>query len=558
MNKPFLYSLFGVVCIACIMLGYGIFGITIKNKDENIFNLTQEQQLLVNQLNVLTENNRSLESKINEYKIKFNNSQTELDTNKNRVKELEEQIQELNRNAEQNQEEITRLTNEKTQLELSVKSKEDKITQLQSTISELTDTVSEKEARIQSLVEQLNSDNDLFKKLMSAEITEIKASDFGDITEIRPYCFYGCKQLQSVELPNTLERIGESAFSYCESLTTIDFPQDLTDIGDSAFSNCKGLTTINLPQNLSNIGYSVFRSCIMLNNVVLPENLISINISAFIDCKNLKNISFNEYLESIENDAFARSGIERFDCSNCYNLYSIGTAAFEGCSNLSEVILSENVSEVGFSAFEDCTNLSSVILSNSLSELPTAMFNGCTLLDNVVLPSCVTSIGNMCFEDCSNLTNFTFNENLESIGNYAFARTNLSIIKIPDTVRIIFDSAFSGIQNLSELTLPNNEDFELPYYLFSDRDPMENSFTVIIPEKIKLLRSTLFDRNFECFACITIKLEGKIEQINDRNCFGSGYDIFDFELHVKSEYLDYYKQLLPNYVDFIWGDVMEA
>ena len=50
--------------------------------------------------------------------------------------------------------------------------------------------------------------------------------------------FFGCNQLEEVELPNTLNEIEGLAFQLCSTLTTVNFPDSLREIGSAAFSRC--------------------------------------------------------------------------------------------------------------------------------------------------------------------------------------------------------------------------------------------------------------------------------------------------------------------------------
>ena len=47
-------------------------------------------------------------------------------------------------------------------------------------------------------------------------------------------------------IPNSVDSIGNYAFSYCTSLTSIKIPNSVTSIGNYAFYNCKNLTSITI------------------------------------------------------------------------------------------------------------------------------------------------------------------------------------------------------------------------------------------------------------------------------------------------------------------------
>ena len=46
----------------------------------------------------------------------------------------------------------------------------------------------------------------------------------GDVTTINPWMFYNCYNLYSIELPDSIKSIGDSAFMRCSALTSISIP----------------------------------------------------------------------------------------------------------------------------------------------------------------------------------------------------------------------------------------------------------------------------------------------------------------------------------------------
>ena len=74
--------------------------------------------------------------------------------------------------------------------------------------------------------------------------------------------FYGCHNLTSIELPNSVTTIGYMAFYDCLGLTSIELPNSVTTIDDGAFVCCNNLTSIKLPNSVTTIGGAAFRFCI--------------------------------------------------------------------------------------------------------------------------------------------------------------------------------------------------------------------------------------------------------------------------------------------------------
>lgn len=64
-----------------------------------------------------------------------------------------------------------------------------------------------------------------------------------------------------VEIPNTVEIIGNYAFADCTSLTMISIPNSVTSIGDYAFNRCTALNSVSLTNSVTSIGGFAFYGC---------------------------------------------------------------------------------------------------------------------------------------------------------------------------------------------------------------------------------------------------------------------------------------------------------
>ena len=98
------------------------------------------------------------------------------------------------------------------------------------------------------------------------------------------------KSQRSIELPDSVTEIGESAFGDCSSLTSIELPDSVTEIGYSAFYGCNSLTSIKLPNSVTKIDKWAFEDCNSLTSIELPDSVTEIGESAFDRCYSLENI----------------------------------------------------------------------------------------------------------------------------------------------------------------------------------------------------------------------------------------------------------------------------
>ena len=185
--------------------------------------------------------------------------------------------------------------------------------------------------------------------------------------------FMYCEILESVRLPSTLKRIGDSAFQYCYALTEVIIPDAVTEIGYSAFNTCKGLNRVVLPENLKSIGGAAFSSCESLDGVVIP-----------------------------------------------YGVETVGDMAFESCISLTNLELPDSVTSLGHSIFEGCIKLRGARLPDGILEIKEDMFKHCYSLRSIVVPEGVMSIGTTAFYGCNSLTSIEFPNTLQELKNNVF------------------------------------------------------------------------------------------------------------------------------------------
>ena len=112
-------------------------------------------------------------------------------------------------------------------------------------------------------------------------VTEIDASAFS--------AFGYNQNLTKVTIPNTVTKIGESAFCYCVALDTVSIGNGVIEICDNAFNGCNKLKSIVLPDKLSYIGHDVFMDCYGLTSVTLGKSVKYIGGGAFNFCSSLKD-----------------------------------------------------------------------------------------------------------------------------------------------------------------------------------------------------------------------------------------------------------------------------
>ena len=361
--------------------------------------------------------------------------------------------------------------------------------------------------------------------------------------------------LKSIELPNSVTSIGNSAFSGCSGLTSVTIPDSVTSIETGAFQGCSGLTSITIPNSVTTIGNYAFGGCSSLTSVTIGNSVTSIGGYSFQGCSGLTSVTVPNSVTSIGSNAFYAIRNVNYNGSangspwgaKCVNGYvedglvytdntkttlvsvgtsltsvtipdsvtSIGNGAFQGCTGLTSVIIPDSVENIGSNAFNYCTSLTSVNIPDSVENIGSNTFTDCTNLTSITIPDSVTTIGTYAFQGCSGLTSVTIGNSVTSIENGAFQGcSGLTSITIPNSVTSIGNYAFSGCNGLTSVTIGNSVT-SIGNSAFSGCTGLTS---VTIPDSVTTIGTYAF---YNCTSLTSVTIPNFVESIKDyvfQNC----------------------------------------
>lgn len=124
--------------------------------------------------------------------------------------------------------------------------------------------------------------------------------------------------IEKIVFSDSVESIGDYAFSDCENLVNISIPNNVTRIGEWAFLNCSNLKKIKLSKNITQIKSGTFFECYNLKEIDIPNGVETLGSESFAWCENLENVTIPKSVRAIYMDAFK-------ECNNLTDVWYSGT-----------------------------------------------------------------------------------------------------------------------------------------------------------------------------------------------------------------------------------------
>ena len=220
---------------------------------------------------------------------------------------------------------------------------------------------------------------------------------------------YHTSAIKSVTIGDGITSIAKEAFFCCTGLESVTIGKDVTFIGDSAFEGC-AVKNVTIPEGVTSIGSSVFNSCYRLESITLPEGVTS-----------------------------------------------IGNFAFSYCTSLTSITIPSSVTTIGDGAFASCRNIESITIPEGVTSLESQVFSGCEKL--IQKEDYVHYVDNWVIASDKLAINVSLREGTVGIAKDAFSRReDLESVTIPNSVKIIGESAFENCPRLTKMVYCGTEE----------------------------------------------------------------------------------------------------
>lgn len=225
--------------------------------------------------------------------------------------------------------------------------------------------------------------------------------------------FGSCTNLNSIDLPETLEKIEKGAFQFCSALQNITLPRNVSVIESRAFYFCSGMRTVILENNIPPVlADDVFK----YGKDILPAKYYvpASSIDAYKSTQSWNDYNNNIYAQtSLSGDFVIDGGVLLEYTGNeavveiPSGIFEIGENAFRN-NDIVSVVIPSGVEIIAKGAFYYCQSLADIAFSDTVEEIGFGAFFNCTALTDINLPESITFIDTYAFASCE-LIELTFN-----------------------------------------------------------------------------------------------------------------------------------------------------
>ena len=275
----------------------------------------------------------------------------------------------------------------------------------------------------------------------------------------------------------------------------------VTRIGDGAFAN-SNMTSLTIPEKIAYIGEGAFQYCSRLSTIIFNAR----------EC----NMDCYYWNENDNYSPFRKAGASA-------SSLTVG----EDYARVTNIIISDSVTEIGEGAFLNCKDLSGITWGSEIQKIGASAFANDESIKSLSLPSKVNNIG-----------------------SYAFSKTGITSLTIPEKVTSIGKGAFQYCSRLTTINY-NARECNMDCYYWNENDNYSNyspfrkagasasSLTVTFGSAVENVPDNIFRNSGEDYARVTNVVFGQNVRRVGENAFNNCKDLKQVQWNVSK---DWWKQ----------------
>lgn len=280
-------------------------------------------------------------------------------------------------------------------------------------------------------------------------------------------------------------------------------------------------------------GYSAPTNTMTITSVTIPATVETIATGAFGLSRSITEMRVEDgnasycaedgvlYNKNMSTIIYWPANKEAGDYVIPSTIKGLSGEAFSNNQTLTSITIPASVTSIGngnsirgnvVSAFASCGKLKAVNFEDgsTLSAIPSLCFYGCTSLNEINLPNTIKEIGTSAFSGCSSL-NIPMPPYLERIGISAFTScTSMTEVIFPSTMQSVGQSAFNYCTKVIKIVIPEDCDVTvIPNECFRMNYQLED---VTLSNKITSIGSSAF---YQCRKLSEIDLPTELQTIGE-------------------------------------------
>lgn len=292
------------------------------------------------------------------------------------------------------------------------------------------------------------------------------------------------RKLVSVQIPDSIEIIGEEVFAGCKSLQKVEVLGKNVVMGDFCFNNCVELSDLKIDVSTTVFGKHMFQGC---KNLCDERGFVIIGEETNRSLVDVQ-LPYSFCIVKIPDGVVRLLGEALSENNNPYiNVKNVNM--------IRKVHLPDTIKEIGDNFFSGCSSLQQINIPHGVQKIGSNAFTGCESLREIHIPDTVIEIGEDLFDRCNFLE--VYGKPGSSIESYVQKYWNLSFL--------------SEVEEFSFLDDPLLQDFDIRngslvrYFGFEQE--------LVIPSSVKRIESNVLlhiDHKFDL-----LEISGNTSEIGD-------------------------------------------